>query len=128
MARSAHNDVLDALLNEIATSTKICVCDTEPTTHAQAATTYMLAATAIVGGNFSGPAEGSLGTAGGRKLTFDQLADISISNTGTATHIALLDGNNVQFVTECTEQVLTSGGTVTVPAFIIEVEDPVAPA
>ena len=123
----AHNDVLDALLTEIATCNKIAVCSAYPSTHAEAATTYMLAATALTPGhgNDFTIAEGTVGTAGGRKVTVVQKANILISNSGSATHIALLDAANVQYVTQCTEQVLTAAGTVTTPAFIIEVEDPV---
>ena len=124
MAYIAHNDVLDALLDEIATCNKICICSQAPATHAEAGTTYMLAATAMSGGDFAN-AEGSLGDAGGRQVTVAQQADVAISNTGTANHVALLDASNVMYVTECTEQVLTALGTVTIPAFIIEVEDPV---
>jgi hypothetical protein len=134
MARSAHNDVLDALLAEIATCTKIAVCSgaAAPSTHAEAMTTNMLAnftMTAGLGGvDYGAAATGSLGTSGGRKTEVVINSDLYIHNTGTATHIALCDANSVLFVTTATEQGLTEGGTVTVPAFIIEVEDPtVAP-
>lgn len=127
MARSVHNDVLDALLTELATCNKICVCSQAVTTHAEAFTTYMLAATALTPGdtNFLTIGEGD---ADGRKAAVAAVADIYISNTGTATHIALLDAANVQFVTTCTDQALTEAGTVTVPTFDVEARDPSAPA
>jgi len=124
MARSVHDDVLDALLDEIATCNKICVCSAQPTTHAEAATTYMLAATAMTPGD--GNDYNIANDTSGRKVTPVQKANILIANSGTATHIALLDAANVQFVTQCTSQYLTAAGTVTIPTFDINVQDPVA--
>ena len=122
MARFAHDDVLDALLDEIATSTTINVCSTQPTNYTEATSTYMLAATAVSSGDFTNADDTS-----GRKLTVSQQTDIDITNTGTAQHIALCDATTLLFVTTCTAQGLTSGGTVTIPAFDINVQDPVAP-
>ena len=123
MAFIAHDDVLDALLDEIATCNQICICDTLPTTHAEAATTYMLAATAMTPGD--GNSFAITNDTSGRKVTTDAFTDIVIANSGTAIYIALLDATNVQFVTECTSQVLTAAGLVTIPAFNINVQDPV---
>lgn len=127
MARNVHNDVLDAALAEIATGTWISVCDTEPTTRAQANTTYMLAATSMTTGDGNGDYTIGEGDVSGRKVTISQQTDIDIGTTGTANHVAIYDASVVLFVTTCTAQGLTSGGTVTIPAFDIEIEDPTAP-
>lgn len=127
MARSAHNDVLDALLDEIATSTIVSICTTVPTTRTEAVTTYMLAATAISAGDGSGDWTISDLPSTGRNLALAAQTDISITNTGTAQHVAVCDGSNLQFVTEVTNQQLTSGGTVTIPTFNIIANDPSAP-
>ncbi len=128
MARSAHNDVLDALLTEIATANRIAVCDTEPTTRAQANTTYMLAATAITAGDGGGDFTIGQGDVNGRKVAVAAQSNVAISNTGTAAHIALMDATDLLFVTTVTAQLLTSGGTVTIPTFDVEAADPTAPA
>ena len=125
MARSAHNDVLDALLDKIATATLLCVCDTEPTTHAEAFTTYMLATTSLTPGD--GNDFNIADDVSGRKITPVEKAAIAISNTGTAAHIAYCNATVVLFVTTCTAQLLTAAGTVTVPTFDINVLDPTPP-
>ena len=120
MAKRVHNDVLDAMLNKIGTSTTLTVCSAEPTTRTEAVTTYKLADQTIDSGDFT-VADGDTS---GRKVTVAEQADVPIDSTGTATHIALCDATNVLYVTTCTSQALTSGGTVTVPAWDIEVADP----
>jgi hypothetical protein len=87
----------------------------------------MLATVTLTVGDGQGDFTIAEGDVSGRKVTVEQQTDISISNTGTAAHIAITDGADLLFVTTCTPQALTSGGTVTVPAFDIEVEDPEAP-
>lgn len=133
MARSAHNDVLDALLDYIRTNgSRLDVCSTEPTTYAEATTTYTLANTTLAtgdssGSSYTGPTDGD-SSIGGRKITVEQNANISITGSDDAEHIAITNGSDtLLFVTTCTLQALTSGGTVTVPAFDIHVTDPVAP-
>lgn len=66
------------------------------------------------------------GDTSGRKVTMAQKASINIHTSGTATHVALVDDAQkaLQEVTTCTSQALTSGGTVTVPAFDHEIADP----
>ena len=52
-----------------------------------------------------------------------QQASLSVDVTGTTTHIAINDGVDF-YVTTCTSQALTSGNTVTIPAWDIEFADP----
>ena len=121
MGASVSDDVLDAALNEIATSTRCCVCSTEPTTYTEAITTYKLADVDSI--TFTGPANGD---ASGRKIAFDAENAVPIDSSGTALHVALVDVGNtaLQCVTTCTSQVLTGGGTVNIPAFDMEIADP----
>jgi hypothetical protein len=124
MAKSVHNDVLDAALSYIKdNSTRISVCSTQPTTYTEAITTYMLAIKTISSTDFTGPADGDTN---GRKLTSNQHANISVTNSGTAQHVALSDSANSKLllVTTCTSQALTAGNTVTVPAWDDEIADP----
>jgi hypothetical protein len=64
------------------------------------------------------------GDTNGRKLTVLQQTAMSITASGTANHIVLDDGTTLLYVTTATAQALTSGGTVTVPAWDIEIADP----
>jgi len=105
------------------------VCSTEPTTYAEATSTYTLANTTLAtgdsgGSDYTAPQDDT----SGRKLIVEQQTDIAITGTDDAEHIAITNGSDeLIFVTTCTLQGLTSGGTVTVPAFEINVQDPVAP-
>jgi len=124
MAKSVHNDVLDAALSYIKdNATRISVCSTEPTTHTEALTTYMLAIKTITSADFTGPADGDTN---GRKLRSNQHANISVTNGGSAQHVALTDFGNSKLllVTTCTAQTLTSGNTVTIPVWDDEIADP----
>jgi len=120
MAKSVHNDVLDAALNEIATATIMTACSAEPTTRTEAVTTYALADHVMSGGDFTN----ANGDTSGRKVTVAEQASVTVDTTGTATHIALCDGSVLLYVTTCTSQALTSGNTVTFPAWDIELADP----
>lgn len=122
MAKSASDAVLDGTLDIIATGTLLTVCNAEPTTYAEASSTYALASHVLTGGDFSK----ANGDVSGRKVTVAQQADIDIDTTGTATHVAIstTSGSLLRVVTTCTSQALTSGGTVTVPAFKFEITDP----
>lgn len=124
MAKIVHDDVLDGALNIVKNNaTRICVCSTQPTTHTEALTTYMLAIKTITSADFTGPANGDTN---GRKLTSNQHSGVSVTNSGTAQHIAFVDfaNNKLLYVTTCTSQSLTAGNTVTVPVWDIEIADP----
>jgi len=124
MAKSVHNDVLDAALNYIKNnSTRLCVCSTQPTTHTEAVTTYMLSIKTISRADFTGPADGD---SNGRKVTSNSASGIAVTNAGTAQHVALDDFSNTKllYVTTCTNQALTTANTVTVPVWDVEIGDP----
>jgi hypothetical protein len=122
MAKIVDDSVLDGALNIIKNNvTAESVCSTQPTTRTEAITTYMLATKTISGSDVTGPANGDTS---GRKITMNQQAAISITNSGTAQHVALTSGTVLLYVTTCTSQALTSGNTVTVPAWDIEIADP----
>lgn len=122
MAKSAHNDVADAYLNVIATATKMVICSSEPTTYAEATSTYALADVVIDSSDFT-IADGD---SNGRKVTIAEQANVTIDANGTAGHIALVitDSSKLLFVTTCTAMVLAAAGVVTIPAWKITVSDP----
>lgn len=120
MAKWANDSVLDALLDAVAAGTILTVCSAQPTTRTEAVTTYKLADVVIDSGDFSK----ANGDVSGRKVTVAAQDDVPVDSTGTATHIAICDGSNLLYVTTCTSQGLTSGNTVTIPAWDVEVADP----
>lgn len=123
MGKSVHNDVLDASLNYIKNNTtRITVCTSEPTTYTQATSTYMLAMrTGLTSASFTGPSAGDIS---GRKLITNQQTDITITNSGTALHVALTTESVLLYVTTCTSQALTSGNVVTCPEWKVEIASP----
>jgi len=123
MGKASPDQVLDAALDEIATSTRLTVLTDEPANFAGIAA-LLLASVTVTAGDGNGDFTIADGDTNGRKLTTAQQADISITGTGDADHVALDDGTDLQYVTTCTLQGLTSGGTVTVPAWDIEIADP----
>lgn len=68
----------------------------------------------------------SAGDTNGRKVRVAAKSGVSITASGTATQIALTttSGSVVRYVTTCTSQALTSGGTVDIPAWDVEIADP----
>jgi hypothetical protein len=121
MGKIADDTFLDASLDDIATNgTTMHVNTAEPANRA-AAISDSLATVALTGGDYVKAA----GDTSGRKTTVQQQATLSITSTGTATHVSIIDsGSRLIYVTTCTSQALTSGGTVTVPAWDIEIRDP----
>ncbi len=122
MGKSATDAVLDGTLDIIALGTILTVCNAEPTTYTEAVTTFKLADVVIDSGDFTK----ANGDTNGRKITVGQQATVPIDSSGTATHVAIAttSGTLLRVVTTCTSQALTSGGTVTVPAFDFEISDP----
>lgn len=121
MAKSVHDDVLDGALNIIKNNVNIMtVCSAEPTSRTEAVTTYALGDVAMVTGDFTN----ANGDTSGRKTTVASKTGVTVDASGTATHVALCDGSRLLYVTTCTSQVLTSGNTITFPAWDVEIADP----
>lgn len=113
-----HDSVLDGAFSVLDDANIMTACSAEPANRTEAVTTYALA---DVVPTYTGPADGDTS---GRKLTVDQKAGVTVDTTGTATHVALSDATNRLYVTTCTSQALTSGNTVTFPAWDVEILDP----
>lgn len=118
MAKWQIDAMLDAALDYISTnSTELYVCSSQPADRAAAITAALTGAATP---SFQANANGDVS---GRKLEVDAEADISITASGDATHIALCSGTTLLYVTTSTLQALSSGGTVTVPTWDIEIAD-----
>ena len=123
MSKSVNNLVLDPALDFLMdNTTKLHVCDTVPTTYTEANATYMLANSAALNMSAVAPEDGVVS---GRRVQVPEVVIASITNSGTATHIALTNGSDtLYYVTECTSQALTLGNPVTIPTWDVEIRDP----
>jgi hypothetical protein len=123
MAKTLDSSVIDGSLNVVKNgATQMCLCSAQPTTYAQAVTTYMLAIkTGLTSGSFTGPAAGDVS---GRKLTKNAETGISVTNTGTVLFVAFCTASLLLFVDTVTSQVVTAGNTMNTPAFKWEIADP----
>jgi hypothetical protein len=123
MGKAVHDDVLDGAHNIVKNNcTRQTVCSAQPTTYAEGNATFALADVTMASGDFTV----ANGDTSGRKDTVAAKSGVPVDSTGTATHVALLDVTNSKllYVTTCTSQALTSGNTVNIPAWKMELADP----
>jgi hypothetical protein len=123
MAKSVSSTVLDAALNLIKNNAnQMVVCSAQPTTYAEANATFKLASVAMAAGDYTLAA----GDTSGRKATMGAKSGLAVATSGTATHIALIDTVNsvLYLVTTCTSQAINTGGTVDIPAWKYEIQNP----
>jgi hypothetical protein len=123
MAKFANDAMMDAALDYVDQSDETNVCSAQPTTFTEATATFSLADVAMTPDTDFTKANGDTS---GRKVTVAAKSGVSVDATGTATHIALTRSadSSLRYVTTCTSQALTSGNTVNIPAWDIEVADP----
>jgi hypothetical protein len=101
---------------------RVDVCSQEPTTYAEATSTYTLGNSTSV--TISAPADR---TGGGRKVTMSAISDGSVSGTGTATHYAISDTTNSRLLVTgslTASQSVTSGNTFSLEALDVGIPDP----
>lgn len=121
MAKSVHDDVLDGAFDVLDQADLMTVCSAEPTTRTEAITTFKLADVAMTPNTDYTKANGSVS---GRKCTVAAKTAVPVDSSGTATHVALVDGTRLLYVTTCTSQPLTGGNTCNFPAWAVELADP----
>ena len=115
MAKKAHTDVLDGCGLVIDGNCNLMIaCSAEPSDRNDAVNVVDLADVAMSGTDFTPATDGT-----GRMLTVGAKSTVTIDHTGTATHIAFVDGTRLLYTTTCTSQLLTQGGTVDFPSFNI---------
>ncbi len=125
MGKKVDDSVLDAALNEIKNKCNLMTaCAGEPANFAAAnvAGANFLADVAMAGTDFII----SNGDVNGRKVAVAAKSGIIVDNTGTADHVALLDtvNNVLLYVTTATALGLTSGSSLTLGAWDVEIADP----
>jgi hypothetical protein len=123
MAKTVHDDVLDGAFDVLDQANLMIACSAQPTSRTEAVTTYALADVAMTVNTDYTKANGDIS---GRKVTVAAKSTVLIDTSGTATHVALVDGTRLLYVTTCTSQALTANGsnTVNFPAWDIEIADP----
>lgn len=133
MARFITDNAFDAQLDYIISrGDTLHVCATAPTTYSDAVTAL---------GTGTGKSLGSVSLSGidyskangatdGRTMTVAAQTGISITTTGTADHVAIVDttGTELLLVTSMTAQAVTALGTVDLDAFSHTARDASAPA
>jgi hypothetical protein len=124
MAKAIPDAILDKTLDEIATATRMVLCNAQPTTYAEANATFALADVTLGGGDFTK----ANGDTNGRKVTVAAKSGVLIDASGTGNHIALVrvSDTTLIYVTTCSSQAVTANGsnTVNFPAWDIELADP----
>jgi hypothetical protein len=101
---------------------RVDICSQEPTTYAQATSTYTLGNETTI--TISAPTDGDTS---GRKVTLSAISGASVTATGTATHYAITDTSNSRLLATGSispSQAVTSGNTFSLTAVDIEIPDP----
>lgn len=118
-----NDRVFDSGLTVLDTeASAIHVCSQEPTTYAAATSTYTLGNSTSLSG--AAPSDRS---GGGREVVFAAITDGSITNTGTATHYALVDVSNSRLLVTgslSASQSVTNGNSFTGASFAVGIPDP----
>lgn len=126
-AKAAPDATLDAFLAKIATATAMHVCSgaSNPTDRAAVIAASLANSAMTIGlGNGDYTAADDATGALGRKVTMTAKNGVSVTASGDATCVALIDGSSIIYITTCTTQTLTSGNTVNIPAWKVQIGDP----
>jgi len=119
MAKFMPTAIIDLMLNVIggtsAGATELTICSTQPTTYAEAHTTYKLAAVTLT------PASAftlAAGDTSGRKITLGAQNGITVAADGNAQHYALTitGSSTLLLVGTLTAQQVYTGNTINFPA------------
>lgn len=124
MAKAMNDAGADAALDYWTDVDLAIACSAQPTTYAEATSTYALADVAVSGSDFTK----ANGDSSGRKVTMATKTGVTIDASGTPTHTALCKSGDstLRYVTTATGSALTSGGgnTCSIGGFKIEIADP----
>ena len=124
MADYLHNDVYDNGLAPLTTLVEnLYICLQQPTTFAEASSTYKLGTKATP--TITGPADKS---GGGREVTVGAISDGAVQATGTATHFALCDNSASKLLAAgdlAASQAVTNGNSFSLTSFKIGIPAPI---
>ena len=124
MGKWQNDTMLDQALNWIKTNADaLYVCSTQPTTYAQASTSYKLAAKT----SYSITGSPANGDSSGRKIATNAASSVSVASAGSAQHVAITGSisstQTLLYVTTCSTKALGTSDKVNIPAFDIEIAD-----
>jgi hypothetical protein len=122
MAKEFHDDVIDAALDKIATSTHLTFCSSQPANYAGIAA-VKLASVTLTAGDGNGDYVIADDTSG-RKVTIEAQTGMTPSSNGTVTYAVLDDGSTLLAATTVTSQAVTTAQTWNSPAFKMAIADP----
>lgn len=122
MAKFMHAGVADLMLLAVATASRVSVCSAQP--ESIAALSVLTLAQAEVEPGVSGGYTLADGVVSGRRLIVGAKSGVPVVKSGEATHIVLDDGQDLLYGTVCDPQPVVYGGTVTIPAWDIEIRGP----
>ncbi len=114
-----NDNVMDSGLSYLQTNgTRLDICSSEPTTYAQATSTYSLGNKTSL--SIGAPAAGS---PNGRQVTVAAISGASVSGTGTAAYWAITNGSNTLLATGAlsASQAVTSGNTWSLASFTVRI-------
>lgn len=122
MAKAMNDAGADAALDYWTDADLMIACSAQPTSYAEATSTYALADVAMAGGDFTK----TNGDTSGRKVTVAAKSAVDVDVTGDATHVALVKTGDttLRYVTTCPTVALDAAGTVNFGAWDIEIPDP----
>ncbi len=126
MARFADDSLMDTMLESLKTRPNLLTVTVgQPAGRTSAVTIggQALAQVTMISTDFTGPQAGDVS---GRKLQVNQKAGLTVSATGDADHVCLTTAASLLYITTATTQTLTSGNSLTVNAWDVEILDPSA--
>ena len=120
MAKAMNDSGADAALAYWTDADRYTVCSAQPNTYAEGNATFALA---DVVPTFDAIANGDTS---GRKRGIQAKTGVPVDTSGTVTHAALLKAGDttLRYVTTTASQAVSSGGTVDIGAWKIEIADP----
>ena len=104
---------------------RVDICTTEPTTYAEATTTYTVANYTVTAGDGNGDWTIAAGDTSGRKLTLGAQSGNNGTGTGAASFVAFTDGSSTLYgVIDGDGDTVNSGSPVNISAVdVLEIND-----
>lgn len=116
MTKWVNNSAWNALLAKINTANKVLILP-------RYINDYTTAVNEKLGEGSYTTASQTFPTAGERVVTLNSANNISVTKTGTATHVAYVKDTEVLFVTDIAGQAVTQGGTANLTGVQLKAED-----
>lgn len=124
MADIIHDDIFDTGLTQLSTLVEnLYICDTQPTTYAEASATYKLGTKATP--TITGPSDGGAG--GGRAMNVNAISDGVVDAPGDAAWFALCDDSLSKLLVSGNlgaVLAIATGSPFTLTAIDIQIPDP----